>query len=122
MREYHVRICEGFGVKFPGSTRHKRSFFEHLVGGMEDETNAVDQQMSSPFEHLDSKNRWQVTGDLLPTLTFVEAREDRATVCAEINSRWIAFVTSHRLTEHSEETAFLRQTLAHRVPALAAVA
>ena len=57
---------------------HKRSFFKHLVGGMEDETNAVDRQMSSPFEHLDSKNRWQVTGDLLPTLTFVEAREDRA--------------------------------------------
>src|SRR5260370_35648851 len=24
MREYHVRICEGLGVKFPGSTRHQR--------------------------------------------------------------------------------------------------
>src|ERR1700745_310909 len=24
MREYHVRICEGLGVKFPGSTRHER--------------------------------------------------------------------------------------------------
>ena len=24
MREYHVRICEGLGVKFPGSTRHSR--------------------------------------------------------------------------------------------------
>src|SRR5215831_12121283 len=24
MREYHVRICEGLGVKFPGSTRHFR--------------------------------------------------------------------------------------------------
>ena len=23
MREYHVRICEGLGVKFPGSTRQK---------------------------------------------------------------------------------------------------
>jgi len=23
MREYHVRICEGLGVKFPGSTRHE---------------------------------------------------------------------------------------------------
>src|SRR6266446_3028878 len=23
MREYHVRICEGLGVKFPGSTREK---------------------------------------------------------------------------------------------------
>src|SRR6516164_3452235 len=22
MREYHVRICEGLGVQFPGSTRH----------------------------------------------------------------------------------------------------
>jgi hypothetical protein len=101
---------------------HKRSFFKHLVGGMEDETTAVDRQMSSPFEHLDSKNRWQVTGDLLPTLTFVEAREDRATVCAEIDSRWIAFVTSHRLTKHIEETTLLRQTLAHRLPALPAVA
>jgi hypothetical protein len=25
MREYHVRICEGLGVKFPGPTRHERS-------------------------------------------------------------------------------------------------
>ena len=24
MREYHVRFCEGLGVKFPGPTRHKR--------------------------------------------------------------------------------------------------
>ena len=24
MREYHVRICEGLGVKFPGSTRQRR--------------------------------------------------------------------------------------------------
>jgi hypothetical protein len=23
MREYHVRICEGLGVKFPGPTRQK---------------------------------------------------------------------------------------------------
>ncbi len=23
MREYHVRFCEGLGVKFPGPTRHK---------------------------------------------------------------------------------------------------
>jgi hypothetical protein len=26
MREYHVRICEGLGVKFPGPTRHERRF------------------------------------------------------------------------------------------------
>ena len=26
MREYHVRFCEGFGVKFPGPTRHERCF------------------------------------------------------------------------------------------------
>ncbi len=26
MREYHVQICEGLGVKFPGSTRHSRRF------------------------------------------------------------------------------------------------
>jgi hypothetical protein len=25
MREYHVRICEGLGVKFPGSTRQSGS-------------------------------------------------------------------------------------------------
>ncbi len=24
MREYHVRFCEGLGVKFPGPTRHKQ--------------------------------------------------------------------------------------------------
>src|ERR1700683_3635367 len=82
----------------------------------------VDLRVLSLFEHFDSKYRWQVTRDLLPVLTFIEAREDRTTVCAEIDSRWIALVASHRLTEHSEETAVLRQTLAHRVPALAAVA
>ena len=26
MREYHVRICEGLGVKFPGSTRQEATF------------------------------------------------------------------------------------------------
>jgi hypothetical protein len=26
MREYHVRICEGLGVKFPGPTRQERRF------------------------------------------------------------------------------------------------
>jgi hypothetical protein len=25
MREYHVPLCEGLGVKFPGPTRHNRS-------------------------------------------------------------------------------------------------
>ena len=25
MREYHVRICERLGVKFPGPTRHERT-------------------------------------------------------------------------------------------------
>jgi hypothetical protein len=89
---------------------------------MEGETNAVERQILSPFEYLDREYRWQVTCDLLPILTFIEAREDRATVCAEIDSRWIAFVTRHRLTEHSEETTILRQTLAHRLPALSAIA
>ena len=78
--------------------------------------------MSSSFEYFDGKYRWQVTRDLLPILTFIEAREDRAAVGAEIDSRRITFVTRHRLTEHSEETTLLRQTLAHRLPALAAVA
>ena len=90
--------------------------------GQEDKTNAVDRQILSAFEYFDREYRWQVARDLLPILTFIEAREDRATVCAEIDSRWIALVTSHRLTEHSEEAAVLRQTLAHRVPALAGVA
>ena len=26
MREYHVRFCEGLGVKFPGPTRHKQTY------------------------------------------------------------------------------------------------
>ncbi len=26
MREYHVRFCEGLGVKFPGPTRQKLKF------------------------------------------------------------------------------------------------
>ena len=90
--------------------------------GQEDKTNAVDRQILSAFEYFDREYRWQVARDLLPILTFIEACEDRATVCPEIDSRWIALVTRHRLTEHSEETAVLRQTLAHRVPALAAVA
>jgi len=32
MREYHVRICERLGVKFPGPTRHERRF-RHLRDG-----------------------------------------------------------------------------------------
>ena len=28
MREYHVRFCEGLGVKFPGPTRHNRKSSE----------------------------------------------------------------------------------------------
>jgi hypothetical protein len=28
MREYHVRFCEGLGVKFPGPTRQKRQVEE----------------------------------------------------------------------------------------------
>ncbi len=28
MREYHVRICEGLGVKFPGSTRQQQPIFD----------------------------------------------------------------------------------------------
>ena len=63
-----------------------------------------------------------MTRDLLPILAFIEAAEDRAAVCAEIETCWIAFVTRHRLAEHGEETTLLRQTLAHRLPALAAVA
>jgi hypothetical protein len=82
----------------------------------------VGRQMLSPFECFDSKYRWQVTGDLLPILTFIKAREHRATVRAEVDSRWIAFVARHRLAEHSKETTLLRQTLAHRLPALAAIA
>ena len=78
--------------------------------------------MLSPFKDFDSKYRWQVTRDLLPIFSFIEAREDRATVCAEVDSRWIAFVARHRLTEHSEEATLLRQTLAHPLPVLAAVA
>ncbi len=33
MREYHVRICEGLGVKFPGSTRHLLPSCPIAVGG-----------------------------------------------------------------------------------------
>ncbi len=29
MREYHVRICEGLGVKFPGPTRHEQTLWGH---------------------------------------------------------------------------------------------
>src|SRR5580704_9620090 len=33
MREYHVRICEGLGVQFPGSTRQSRQ-----IGDVRDES------------------------------------------------------------------------------------
>ena len=78
--------------------------------------------MLFPFEYFDSKYRWQVARYLLPIVTFIEAGKDRSTVCAEIDSRRIAFVTRHRLTEHREEATFLRKPLTHRLPALAAVA
>src|SRR5262245_35162512 len=31
MREYHVRICEGLGVKFPGPTRQKRKYAHNYI-------------------------------------------------------------------------------------------
>ena len=40
MREYHVRICEGLGVKFPGSTRHKPTYAAQQI---------------APFDYLISK-------------------------------------------------------------------
>ena len=35
MREYHVRFCEGLGVKFPGPTRHLlgAAFFLMIITG-----------------------------------------------------------------------------------------
>jgi hypothetical protein len=33
MREYHVRICEGLGVQFPGSTRHTETIQDVHDGG-----------------------------------------------------------------------------------------
>src|SRR5438270_6815075 len=73
---------------------HQGTFFKRPTAGeREDDTNAVDRQLLSPFEYFDSKDRWQVTRDLLPILTFIEAREHRAAVRAEIDSRWIALVT-----------------------------
>jgi hypothetical protein len=51
--------------------------------------------MLSLLEYFDSKYRWQVTRDLLPILIFIEAREDRAAACAEVDSRWIASVIRH---------------------------
>src|SRR5215471_17475782 len=74
------------------------------------------------FERFYRKYRWQVARDFLPIFTFIQAREYRTTVCAEIDARRITLVTSHCLTEHSEEAAFLWQTLTHRLPVMATVA
>ncbi len=76
----------------------------------------------SLFDRFDSKDRRQMTRNLLPGLAFVDTAEDRAAVGAEINSRRIATVTRHGLTQNGEEAALLRQALPHRLPALAAVA
>src|SRR5581483_584902 len=57
-----------------------------------------------------------------PRLAFVDAAEYRAAIGAEINSRRVALVAGHRLTENGEEAALLRQAVPHRLPALAAVA
>jgi hypothetical protein len=80
------------------------------------------QALLASFECFNSKYRWQVARDFLPIFTFIEAREYRTTVCAEIDARRITVVTSHCLTEHSEEAALLWQTLTHRVPGMATVA
>src|SRR5690348_13603811 len=76
----------------------------------------------TPFECFYSKYSWQVARDFLPIFSFVQAREYRTTVCAEIDAGRITLVTSHCLAEHSEEAALLRQTLTHRLPGVAAVA
>src|SRR6516165_12762988 len=80
------------------------------------------QALLASFECFYSKYRWQVARDFLPIFTFIQAREYRTTVCAEIDARRITLVTSHCLTEHSEEAVLLWQTLTHRLPGLAAVA
>src|SRR4051812_19157047 len=77
---------------------------------------------SFPIEHFDGQDRRQMPRDLLPVVAFIDAGEHRAAVGAEIDSSRFALVTGHRLAEHREETALLRQTLTHRLPALAAVA
>src|SRR5262249_1151744 len=80
------------------------------------------QALLASFECFYSKYRWQVARDFLPIFTFIQAREYRTTVCAEIDARRITLVTSHCLTEHSEEAALLWQTLTHRLPGMATVA
>src|SRR5215813_7819478 len=80
------------------------------------------QALLASFECFYSKYRWQVARDFLPIFTFIQTREYRTTVCAEIDACRITLVTSHCLTEHSEEAALLWQTLTHRLPGMAAVA
>src|SRR5262249_1488421 len=80
------------------------------------------QALLASFECFYSKYRWQVARDFLPIFTYIQAREYRTTVCAEIDARRITLVTSHCLTKHSEEAALLWQTLTHRLPGMATVA
>src|SRR5262249_41127032 len=80
------------------------------------------QALSASFERFNRKYRRQVARDFLPIFTFIQAREYRTTIRAEIDARRITLVTSHCLTEHSEEAALLWQTLTHRLPGMATVA
>ena len=59
---------------------------------------STDQALLASFECFYRKYRWQVARDFLPIFTFIQAREYRTTVRAEIDARRITLVTSHCLT------------------------
>ena len=59
--------------------------------------------------------------DLAPALTLVETGKHRAAIGPEVESHRLAFVTRHGLPKNGEVTSFLRQSIAHGLPGLAAV-
>src|SRR5262249_3703675 len=58
MREYHVRICEGLGVKFPESTRHKQPpAMQKRLGQGQTYTPDRDRLSIQPWETADAAER-----------------------------------------------------------------
>src|SRR5262245_37798342 len=74
------------------------------------------------FSGFDRVNVWQVSGDAVPFLAFVDAGPDFAAGRAEIDSDGIASVGGHRLPEDGEPRLFNGQSFVLPLPGLSAVA
>src|SRR6266581_4131320 len=64
MREYHVRICERLGVKFPGPTRQKRSLGRCAQSAESDGRSSFSGGKSGHAEAEVGEVGWQLQDDL----------------------------------------------------------